>query len=184
MKLAIIGTHSTGKTTLVNKLAEKLRTNGYKVTVVPEMARLCPYPINGGTSHEAQQWILEKQIAEENLLNDEDGIIVCDRACIDSLAYYHRHGLLSNSLEKVLPWEEVAARHVPTYDFLFKTQKLPIPAVADGQRDVDEDFRQEIDEILLGLLKKYDVPFTLLPATADYDTHIDFIIDRIKERQN
>ncbi len=139
------------------------------------MARLCPHPINNGTSHEAQQWILKKQIDEENLIHDKDAIVICDRGAVDTVAYYYRFCQRTNALDQIVPWEEMMVNHTPSYDLLFKTQKLPIPAVEDGQRDTDEGFREEIDVILENLLNKHSIPYTDLPATIDYNQHISFI---------
>ncbi len=181
MKLAIIGTHSTGKTTLIAELAKTLIAEGKKVIVVPEMARLCPLPINEGTSAAAQKWILEKQISEENAIRDSKAIIICDRATIDNFVYFFRHNNRLDQRDNLAAWEALAVQHASTYDVLFKTQKLPIPAEIDGARQADDEaFREEIDEILTKLLDKHAIPRILLPATTNYATHVAFITSHLK----
>ena len=64
-KIAFIGTHGVGKTTLCYDLAAALKKQGLGVDIVKEVARLSPLPINRQTSLEAQLWILTTQIAEE-----------------------------------------------------------------------------------------------------------------------
>ena len=65
MKIAFIGTHGVGKTTLCYELAGALKRQGIPVDIVKEVARLSPLPINRQTSLDAQIWILMTQVAEE-----------------------------------------------------------------------------------------------------------------------
>ena len=65
MKLAFIGTHGTGKTTLCYDLTAALKRQGFNADMVKEVARLSPLPINRKTSLDAQTWILMTQVAEE-----------------------------------------------------------------------------------------------------------------------
>ena len=53
MKLAFIGTHGVGKTTLCYDLAAALKKQGVNVDIVKEVARLSPLPINRQTSMDA-----------------------------------------------------------------------------------------------------------------------------------
>ena len=64
-KLALIGSHGVGKTTLGFGLAARLKARDVSLEIVHEVARRCPLPINETTSLEAQSWILHTQIAEE-----------------------------------------------------------------------------------------------------------------------
>jgi hypothetical protein len=65
MKVAFIGTHGVGKTTLCFDLAARLKRLDMNVDIVREVARHCPLPINRDTTLEAQAWILHTQIAQE-----------------------------------------------------------------------------------------------------------------------
>jgi len=179
MKIAIVGTHSTGKTTLINTLAQALEAAGKKVVIVPEMARLCPFPINEETTAEAQKWILENQIKEENSIDDSEAVVICDRGTIDNFAYFFRIATRLKPEENLAPWEALAVNHASTYDAIFKTQKLAIAAEADGERAIGEVFRQEMDDMITGLLEKHSIPHTLLPPTADYEAHVAFIMERL-----
>src|SRR5262245_21361742 len=64
-KLAFIGSHGRGKTTLAFGLAARLKARDVSLEVVHEVARRCPLPINEETSVAAQSWILHTQVAEE-----------------------------------------------------------------------------------------------------------------------
>ena len=54
MKIAFIGTHGVGKTTLCYELAGVLKRQNVHVDIVKEVARLSPLPINQKTSLDAQ----------------------------------------------------------------------------------------------------------------------------------
>ncbi len=171
MKIAIIGTHSTGKTTLIEHIAEMFSRQGKETLLLPEYARLCPFPINEKTTLEAQKWILLSQITEENKILHEDKVLLTDRATIDNFAYMYRIEK-SDAIEN---FERCAVAHMRTYDFVFKTQKLDLDAKEDGIRTTDLEFRDMIDRLITHLLKKHNIQYQMLPATADYSTHVKFV---------
>ncbi|MFA7314949.1 MAG: ATP-binding protein [Candidatus Magasanikbacteria bacterium] len=176
MKIAIIGAHSTGKTTLVNKLKEKLDSLGKKVIIIQELVRYCPFPINEETTIDAQKWIMNNQIAKEQEVNHSDKILITDRATIDNFAYLHRVADEETSRN----YEQIAFDHSITYDLIFKTQKLNIAATEDGLRTTDEEFRSLIDSSINHFLKKHQVQFIPLKATTNYDVHVSDILERIE----
>lgn len=175
MKIAIIGAHSTGKTTLVQKLKERLENLGKKVMILREYARSCPFPINEGSSIEAQKWIMHNQIAKENEVNHDGQFLITDRATVDNFAYLHRVADEDTSRE----YEEIAFSHGKTYDFIFKTYKLDVKAVEDGIRTTDDEFRNLIDNLINHFLEKNQVEFIPLQPTIDYDVHVGDILKTI-----
>src|SRR5258708_39159150 len=90
MKVAFIGTHGVGKTTLCYDLASLLKRQDVNVDMVKEVARLSPLPINRQTSIEAQTWILMTQVAEEIKSASQHAGVVCDRSVLDNYAYLAR----------------------------------------------------------------------------------------------
>ena len=70
MKIAFIGTHGVGKTTLCYELAAALKRLDLSVDLVKEVARDCPLPINRETTDDAQNWILHTQVAREIALSN------------------------------------------------------------------------------------------------------------------
>jgi adenylate kinase family enzyme len=65
VKIALIGTHGVGKTTLCFDLAARLKRLDRSVHLVTEVARDCPLPLNRDTTLDAQSWILHTQCARE-----------------------------------------------------------------------------------------------------------------------
>jgi nicotinamide riboside kinase len=157
MKVAFIGTHGVGKTTLCYDLASVLQRGGVSVDMVKEVARLSPLPINRKTSLEAQTWILMTQVAEEIRSGAYNDVVVCDRSALDNYAYM----VLACGRQR--PFERFVAYWMKTYDLLFK---VPISgaASADGVRDTDEFFMRSIDTLVDRLLAEMKVPHQVLPA--------------------
>ena len=156
MKVAFIGTHGVGKTTLCYDLAGVLKRGGVSVDMVKEVARLSPLPINRKTSLDAQTWILMTQVAEEIRSRAYNDVVVCDRIALDNYAYM----VLACGRQR--PFERFVAHWMKSYDLLFK---VPISgaASADGIRDTDEFFMRSIDTLVDKLLDEMKVPHQLLP---------------------
>ena len=78
LKVAFIGSHGVGKTTLCYGLAARLKRRDVALEIVHEVARRCPLPINSVTTAEAQRWILHTQIAEEILAAARYPVVLCE----------------------------------------------------------------------------------------------------------
>jgi thymidylate kinase len=169
MKVAFIGTHGVGKTTLCYDLASALKRQGVNVDIVKEVARLSPLPINRKTSLEAQMWILATQIAEEIRSGSQADVVVCDRSALDNYAY------LSFACGRQKPIERFVDHWMKSYDLLFK---VPISgvALADGVRDTDEFFMRNIDQLVDTLLAEKKIAHERLPDSCR-DRWIDIVKD-------
>ncbi len=87
-KIAIIGTHGTGKSTLSMYLAHQYKLMGCDCKIVQEVARLCPFPLNENFSLEGALWIYHThRMKELDAQAARCCTVVCDRSCIDSLLY-------------------------------------------------------------------------------------------------
>ena len=156
MKIAFIGTHGVGKTTLCYELAGVLKRQGIHVDIVKEVARLSPLPINRQTSLDAQTWILMTQVAEEIRSAAHHQVVVCDRSVLDNYAYM----VLACGRQKAI--ERFVAHWMKTYDLLFKVP-MSGAASADGVRDTDEFFMRSIDALVDTLLQEMKIAAEPLP---------------------
>jgi len=149
MKIAISGTHGTGKTTLAYAKAKALKLANPTKTVVllQEVAAECPLPINRDTTMESQLWILGQQLKREVELSARFDILVCDRTIFDILAYTHYvdprlgRGLFRALLPYARTYNVIYFKHLKGNDFLQD----------DGLRDTDPAFRRFIDECLASM---------------------------------
>ncbi len=150
MKIAFIGTHGVGKTTLCYDLASRLKRQDRVVDLVQEVARACPLPINRDTTIQAQAWILHSQIAHELAASAQEGIVICDRSVLDNYAYLvHQAGRRTEYDALVRAW-------VTTYDQLFKVPIIT-PPTFDGRRDTSEAFQRDIDAMIDTLADEFEV---------------------------
>ena len=151
MKIAFIGTHGVGKTTLCYELAAALKRDGVHVDIVKEVARLSPLPINQKTSLEAQTWIFMTQISEEIRSSSQHDVVVCDRAVLDNYAY------MMFAFGRQKPIERFMHHWMKSYDLLFKVP-LTGEVSADGVRDTDDFFVRSIDHLVDTLLAEREIP--------------------------
>jgi len=161
MKIAFIGTHGVGKTTLCYQLAAVLKRLDIGVDLVKEVARGCPLPINRETNAAAQNWILHTQVSREIELAARNDAIVCDRAVVDNYAYMvHAAGHR--------PEIEPFIRHwMSTYTLLVKVPVVAPPSF-DGTRDTSVDFQLAIDSLIDELCRDFGLaPLHLPPAARD-----------------
>ncbi len=157
MKIAFIGTHGVGKTTLCFELAARLKRLDLGVDLVKEVARGCPLPINRDTTDDAQEWILHVQVAKEIELASRNEVIICDRAVVDNYAYMVQASGRRTELEPFI-------RHwMRTYDQLIKVPVIA-PPTFDGTRDVSVVFQTDIDRLIDGLLDEFSLERLQLPA--------------------
>lgn len=161
MKIAFIGSHGVGKTTLCYDVAGRLKRQDRVVDLVKEVARGCPLPINRDTTLDAQAWILHTQIAEEIAAAAEGGIVICDRSVLDNYAY------LVHVAGRRPAYDALVREWVGTYHRLIKVPILDAPAF-DGKRDTSQAFQRDIDEVIDGLAAEFGVACHRLdPARRD-----------------
>ena len=170
MKIAFIGSHGVGKTTLCYDLASRLKRQDRIVDLVQEVARACPLPINRDTTIQAQSWILHTQIAHELAASAQNGIVICDRSVLDNYAYFvNRAGRRPAYDALVMDW-------VTTYDALFKVPIIDAPTF-DGKRDVSQTFQHEIDVTIDALARDFGVTCHFLDP-ADREGWVDTVLER------
>ena len=168
LKLAFVGTHGVGKTTLCFDLASQLKRLDFGVDLVKEVARRCPLPINEQTTPDAQSWILHTQIAEELAAGAIYEVVICDRSVLDNYAYLvARAGRRPDLDPLVRSW-------IGTYDALFKVPVLGAPSF-DGTRAVSPTFQLEIDATIDRLIESFDVDVAPLDP-EDRDSWIGVVM--------
>ena len=163
-RAVIVGSLSTGKTTLAEALARELN-----LPLLPEAAREVVelgFKLDKDATAETETLIFLKQFNNE-LSNPR---FVSDRSLIDVMAY--AGWVLDNQphrKENAL-WEqceELAERHLRTnYSHVFY---LPIefPIVPDGLRPEDPEFQKEIDVRILRLLDTHGLSYETIGGSVE-----------------
>lgn len=165
MKVAFVGSFSTGKTTLANHFAKE-----WDMPLLPEVARevvKLGFPLDTGATPETETLIFLKQWRAETI-HDR---FVADRSIYDVLAYadwvmeHNQDQRKEDHLwheSRELAMLDLRAR----YDHVFY---LPIefPIVLDGLRPDDTSFQNDIDLRIRGLLHDADVDYATLTGSVE-----------------
>ena len=148
MKIAISGSHGTGKTFAVLDVAKqyKLDNPNKNVTVITEIARECPFPINQNATVESELWMIATQIKKEIEAEKNYDIVITDRSLADYLAYTKYH--FEDIYKAQFPFLEY---YISTYDIIFyKSYEMNHHyLIEDGVRDLDKKFQKSIDKELI-----------------------------------
>lgn len=171
LKIAFVGTHGVGKTTLCFDLAAQLKRLDLGVELVKEVARRCPLPINEQTTPDAQAWILHTQMAEELAAAASYEVVICDRSVLDNYAYLVARGGRRPDLDALVEtW-------IQTYNALFKVPVLDAPSY-DGTRAVSRAFQMEIDATIDDLVSAFGIDVIPLDP-SDRDSWIPKVMDTL-----
>ncbi len=178
-KLAFVGSHGVGKTTLCYGLAARLKAADISLDVVGEIARRCPLPINRDTTLAAQAWILHTQIAEEILASARYEVVICDRSVLDNFVYL----LLSTGSQPT--FETLVDSWIDTYDLLVQVPIVTDPR-ADGLRSTDPSFQRAVDERLTREVNERGLEILDLVGVdrADWLDRVETVVkDRLRPEQ-
>lgn len=151
-KVALVGTHGVGKTTVAYELGGAIKRRGTTVELLTEIARECPFALNDQASREAHQWIIARQIQLEIEKRPRADVLICDRSVLDNYAYYVR--LYGSTGLQAAALLEYCRAWMSTYDLLVR---LPVvaPLTDDGFRSTDAQFQHEIESLCDELFEGY-----------------------------
>lgn len=175
-KIAIIGAHGVGKTTLANELRSRLSGKGFgKISVAPEIPReICslahdPECFRRGKNNALKQALLlfSQLQYEQSFLPCENGVFICDRGVLDLWAYSkYLFGDEFQAAGVLELYETLVVQSARTYRMHFYVP-AEIPPSDDGTRESDVDFQVAIDHTIRKLLVKYDVPYRKTRGSLD-----------------
>lgn len=158
IKVAITGSHGTGKTTLVNELGLY-----WDIPVIHERARQFGdegFDLNHDATFETQLLMMLGQLADEDGLFGRSALI-SDRTIVDYLAYiYHSH---HRPNKQVLDSIEASVYHLLNpgmrrrYDYVFYLPADSLPLVGDDLRPQDVRYQLDIDATLRAYYKRYGI---------------------------
>tara|TARA_Y100000034_G_scaffold131395_1_gene192029 strand:- start:2232 stop:2783 length:552 start_codon:yes stop_codon:yes gene_type:complete len=154
IKIGIIGTTCSGKTTLVFGLIHRLRKEGYNCEGVIGTDKV--YPFNKkklDTDDEAQVYVMLQQafLETRKMLQDNIDILITDRSLLDFFSYYKY--CMKSRKPYYRAMKGLVEQWIKTYDIIFYLR--PLKYVNDGTRP-SEKFRREVDEVIKKDLKMYN----------------------------
>lgn len=153
MKIAFVGSHSTGKSSGAMYLGALLKQKypHKSVKILEENVRKVSRQLNNElNTPNFQKMVIIDQLLVELEASSLHNIVICDRTTIDPLIY-------AAELNVHVPNEyvELALYNLDTFDvvFLVRPDTKDQTLVDDGFRDTNIVFRNQIDKRFVSLLK-------------------------------
>ena len=145
-KIAVAGSHSTGKTTFLRRVQEALEAQGVRVEYVHDSAadaRDLGFPILTGHTFESTAWLMARAIELETVASLHADVILIDRPVHDALGYLLaalRHSGRTIDKARLERLERICEAWAGEYDLVFQTQIDASVPLGPG-RDPDLKFR-------------------------------------------
>jgi nicotinamide riboside kinase len=157
MKIAIVGSHGVGKTTLSSKLSKILN-----LPLIPDVAVEAyrkGFTISENTPPEIQFWMFAKHLEYERGLGEN---WIADKCLIDYSVYAD---VLFTDTRVTGLLAEMTSRNA-YYDFVFY---LPIefPIEDDGVRSLDVNFQKNVDDRYKQVLDQWNVSYITLTGSIE-----------------
>lgn len=164
---AFTGTHSTGKTTVLEALQSNETYNNYKFYKSITRKVGDKEKLNTKCDSESQQKIIAETVKYYDGIKADNTNSIEDRCFIDTFAYtlyFHDKGLinektLSNCITAFLDNLEFHD-HI----FYFKTE---FENVLDGVRIDDKDYRVQVENNIEDILERYEIDYTIISGTVE-----------------
>jgi nicotinamide riboside kinase len=158
MKIAVVGTQCTGKSTYIKDFLNKWNMYTTPEKTYRDVVKEKNIPINRLGDEESQKIILDFLVDQALSCSKSDNVIF-DRCVLDNLAYSSWLHLNNKVSEKFLDESRILVREtLKMFDIIFflpLTKMSPVKIVEDGVRDVDPVYREEIDNIFKVFAKSY-----------------------------
>ncbi|MFF4456794.1 AAA family ATPase [Streptomyces goshikiensis] len=174
IRIGVLGTHSTGKTTLLKRVEMELRGHGVPVARTGRLgkrAREIGLPKMQHHTPASTEWIIAQGIADEiAVLAQGMEVVLADRAPLDAIAYLHAAVEFRGDHLARLDKERLmllASTQLPKYDLLLAfvlDEDIPV----DESHDYDARYRRLVDQHVHGLLADDQIPH--LRVTSDPDS--------------
>lgn len=155
-KIALIGTHSGGKTTSAHTLMGEIKARKHTAEFVSESARealAIGFKLDAGATQDAQEWILHNQICNElqaELYNPD--FIITDRSVFDGLAYIMVN---SGDIEYLRYIDDQINSYIirHPYDYMLYFPPLSDKPQNDGVRAINIDYQLKVHHAFTDLLR-------------------------------
>ena len=169
--IAVTGTHSTGKSTFLQKLADRLHRDRVEVGIVQDLgveAVELGLPILDRHTWVSTLWFITRGMSLEAQAWSAVDVVLIDRPVSDALGYYE--AALESRGDQADPshmfqLEHMVVRHVRHYDLILRTVLDPaIPLDRSKPRGTDLTFRALADQHVAKVHERLGIDHVLLSA--------------------
>lgn len=171
MKIAFTGTHSTGKTTLLNDFNNVI-IKDCVVHSVTEVAREIinkGYPLNMDATTHSYMHYINDQLTEELRYMSNCDLFISDRTLLDPVAY----AIVNSKLPRpyipnyfIEMMENIWLLEKDRYD-IYIYFPIEFDICIDGVRPIDDVYRIDVDKEIYRLLNKYNVNYIVISGAPE-----------------
>ncbi|MGW3447385.1 AAA family ATPase [Streptomyces sp. NPDC001076] len=172
IRVAVLGTYSTGKTLLLKRIEMELRGHGLTVARTGGLGKRAATSGLPKMQHHtvaSTEWIIAQGIADEITAGQGADVVLVDRATLDAVAYFNAAMEYRGERPHRLEGERLrllASTRAPKYDLLLATvldESLPV----EQRHTRDPRYRRLVDEHVHGLLAEDAVPHQRVTSEPD-----------------
>ena len=161
MRVAIIGSQNTGKSRLIEDFIKQWPMYKKPQKSYRDIIKEKNIALNMQGNKESQQIILNALVDEIQLAStSENKHIIFDRCPIDNIAYslwHHAKGTPGFTSDFIMDCKTIAALSLNHIDVLFYIPiRKEIPIVSKENRDLNESYRTEMDNIFSAMVTSYE----------------------------
>jgi thymidylate kinase len=171
MRFALTGAHGTGKSSVLNGLADYLASHQIEVQNNSSSAR---HIIQSGmTINENGDDLVQLIVQSSHVQKFCKDRWMTDRCVIDGYAYteyLHKQGKVS--VEALNITRTLLQKFLPLYDFIFYVP-IEFPIVDDQVRSQASHFQRDIDDIIYKTLGEYDLTKKMIQLTGSVENRIN-----------
>jgi thymidylate kinase len=172
--IGIAGTHSTGKSTFLDALRERLEQLGLRVGAVADKATNCRdagFKILQDHTFESTLWITASVIQAELEAGRTANVVLVDRPVPDAIGYLEAALEVQQRRISIADRDylyTIARLHGSRYSLLLKTRLDPAIPFGLG-RDPDLSFRELVDKKITGSLQTLGLSYHILDPSGTND---------------
>lgn len=161
MRIAFIGPQNSGKSTLIEEFLKKWPMYKRPSKTYRDIIKEKGLPINKKATKESQKEILNALVDEAQLaVSSGDQFLVFDRCVVDNVAYTLWHYAKNTpgfDSEFVINTKTISTLALKYFDIIFYVpSRKEIPITKRQNRETDQIFREEIDNIFNSLVNSYE----------------------------
>jgi hypothetical protein len=161
MRIALIGAHNTGKSTLVDNFIKQWPMYKRPEKTYRDIIKEQNLNVNKEGDRESQRAILYALVDELQLASTSDNKhLIFDRCTVDNIAYslwHYAKDTSGFSIEFIIDCKTIAALALKHLDVIFYLPvRKEIPITPREGRDTDLVFREEIDNLFDSLVASYE----------------------------